>query len=130
MQEEKNLAMAKKIAVKISENGGQAYFVGGYVRDKLRGMENKDIDIEVHGITPQALEKILDTLGTFIRSAILTLILLCPERKRLQVGATAILKLMSTPLSALKKRQAAVILQLMRLCKIFSQKKLLITLEE
>ena len=64
MPEEKNLAMAKKIAVKISENGGTAYFVGGYVRDKLRGMENKDIDIEVHGITPQALEKILDTLGT------------------------------------------------------------------
>ena len=64
MQEERNLDMAKKIAVKISENGGQAYFVGGYVRDKLRGMENKDIDIEVHGITPQALEKILDTLGT------------------------------------------------------------------
>lgn len=64
MPEEKNLAMAKKIAVKISENGGTAYFVGGYVRDKLRGVENKDIDIEVHGITPQALEKILDTLGT------------------------------------------------------------------
>ena len=64
MPEKKNLAMAKKIAVKISENGGTAYFVGGYVRDKLRGMENKDIDIEVHGITPQALEKILDTLGT------------------------------------------------------------------
>ncbi len=64
MAEERNVAMAKKIAVKIGENGGTAYFVGGYVRDKLRGAENKDIDIEVHGITPKVLEKILDTMGT------------------------------------------------------------------
>ncbi len=64
MIEERNLDMAKKIAERIDENGGTAYFVGGYVRDKLRDVENKDIDIEVHGITPEALEKILDTLGT------------------------------------------------------------------
>ena len=64
MTAESNLAMAKKIAERISENGGDAYFVGGYVRDKLRGVENKDIDIEVYGITPETLEKILDSLGT------------------------------------------------------------------
>ena len=64
MTSECNLDMAKKIAEEISKEGGDAYFVGGYVRDKLRGFENKDIDIEVHGITPQVLEKILDTLGT------------------------------------------------------------------
>lgn len=64
MSEKKNLDMARKIAEKIDENGGTAYFVGGYVRDRIRGIENKDIDIEVHGITPDALEKNLDTLGT------------------------------------------------------------------
>lgn len=47
----------------VSERGGAAYFVGGYVRDRLSGIENKDIDIEVHGIEPQVLECILDNIG-------------------------------------------------------------------
>ena len=32
-------------------------------RDALLGRENKDVDIEVHGITPRALKDILDSLG-------------------------------------------------------------------
>ncbi len=55
-----------KIAHLIKEQGGSAYFVGGYVRDKLLGIESKDIDIEVHGITPDALERILDLVGSRI----------------------------------------------------------------
>ena len=55
-----------KIALLVKEQGGRAYAVGGFVRDKLLGIENKDIDIEVHGITPEALEKILDSVGTRI----------------------------------------------------------------
>ena len=32
---EKDLDMAKRLAEKVRERGGRAYFVGGYVRDKL-----------------------------------------------------------------------------------------------
>ena len=63
MNELKNQQMAKKIARLVEEKGGQAYYVGGYVRDMLLGKENKDIDIEIHGITPDELEEILDTVG-------------------------------------------------------------------
>lgn len=55
--------LALLIAKKVKEIGGNVYFVGGYVRDKLLGIDNKDIDIEVHGITPNQLENILDTIG-------------------------------------------------------------------
>ncbi|MBQ3022025.1 MAG: HD domain-containing protein [Clostridia bacterium] len=52
-----------KIANLVKEQGGTAYFVGGFVRDRLLEKENKDIDIEVHGISPDTLEKILDSVG-------------------------------------------------------------------
>jgi len=55
--------LAVLIAKKVKELGGNVYFVGGYVRDKLLGIENKDIDIEVHGITRKQLENILDVIG-------------------------------------------------------------------
>lgn len=51
------------LAELVYEKGGKAYFVGGYVRDKLMGRECKDIDIEVHGILRSELEQILDILG-------------------------------------------------------------------
>lgn len=60
---DKNIDMAVKLAALVSEQGGTAYYVGGYVRDKIRRMENKDIDIEVHGIYPRQLESILNSLG-------------------------------------------------------------------
>lgn len=47
----------------IAEKSGTAYFVGGYVRDRLMKRENKDIDIEVHGVSADVLEEILDSLG-------------------------------------------------------------------
>lgn len=43
--------------------GGRAYFVGGCVRDSLLGIPSKDVDIEVHGLEPAALESVLDSLG-------------------------------------------------------------------
>ncbi len=55
--------MAKKIALAVKQSGGTAYYVGGYVRDTLLGIDNKDIDIEVHGISVEELTKILDALG-------------------------------------------------------------------
>ena len=61
--ENKNKEMIQSLALKIKEKGGQAYFVGGYVRDLLLGLPNKDYDIEVHNITKIELENILDDLG-------------------------------------------------------------------
>ncbi len=55
--------MAREIALRVKAAGGTAYFVGGYVRDLLLGRENKDIDIEVHGIMPNVLTDILSSLG-------------------------------------------------------------------
>lgn len=63
---DKNREKALDIARLAAERSGAAFFVGGYVRDKLMGIadtENKDIDIEVHGLAPKQLEEILDTLG-------------------------------------------------------------------
>ena len=60
---DRNIEMARRIAAAVQKAGGRTYFVGGYVRDLLLGRENKDIDIEVHGISVQALEKVLDMLG-------------------------------------------------------------------
>lgn len=51
------------IAKKVSEHGGKAYFVGGYVRDSLLGKTSKDIDIEVHGISSETLLSILNEVG-------------------------------------------------------------------
>lgn len=58
-----NLEICHKIAEEVSKRSGTAYYVGGYVRDLIRGVENKDIDIEIHGITPKCLEEILDSIG-------------------------------------------------------------------
>lgn len=55
--------MAVRIAELVKDAGGRAFFVGGWVRDRLLGTENKDIDIEVHGITPEVLTRLLGTLG-------------------------------------------------------------------
>ncbi len=57
-------AMARRIALKVGELGGRVYYVGGLVRDEVLGLESKDVDIEVHGITPRQLEEVLDSLGT------------------------------------------------------------------
>ncbi|MBQ6334999.1 MAG: hypothetical protein IJI46_08035 [Erysipelotrichaceae bacterium] len=56
--------LSRIIAQKVKEEGGRVFYVGGCVRDKLLGIENKDIDIEVHGISPEQLKAILETLGT------------------------------------------------------------------
>lgn len=55
--------MAREVARLVARKGGRTFYVGGYVRDGLRHRENKDVDIEVHGISPKCLEDILDSLG-------------------------------------------------------------------
>lgn len=56
--------IAEKIAVLVKENGGRTFYVGGFVRDRVMGTEGKDVDIEVHGITPEKLREILANAGT------------------------------------------------------------------
>jgi len=58
-----DLEMARLLAAQAEQAGGRAYFVGGYVRDAVLHRENKDIDIEIHGLAPERLEAILDSLG-------------------------------------------------------------------
>lgn len=55
--------IAEKIANKVSEKGGRTFYVGGFVRDKILGIENKDMDIEVHGVKPEVLREILSEVG-------------------------------------------------------------------
>lgn len=55
--------MAREVARLVARQGGRTFYVGGYVRDGLLHRENKDVDIEVHGISPKCLEDILDSLG-------------------------------------------------------------------
>lgn len=67
-----DLYYAKEIANKVEKLGGKAYFVGGYVRDKLirefydsNCDFNTDIDIEVHGLTSNQLEDVLNQVGDY-----------------------------------------------------------------
>ena len=59
----KDIRMAQQLALLVRDRGGRAYYVGGFVRDSLLGETGKDIDIEVHGITPDCLKELLDCLG-------------------------------------------------------------------
>ena len=52
-----------KIAEMVKEEGGTTYYVGGYVRDSFLGIDNKDIDIEVHGINEKKLLSVLNKVG-------------------------------------------------------------------
>lgn len=58
-----DIEMANMIARRVKEEGGSTYYVGGFVRDKIIGRENKDVDIEVHGVDCYTLKSILSDLG-------------------------------------------------------------------
>lgn len=55
--------MLTTIMHKIEERGGMAYIVGGYVRDKLMGIESKDIDVEVFNMSVDELANVLAEHG-------------------------------------------------------------------
>ena len=44
-----------EIAQAIADAGGQALVVGGFVRDRLLGVESKDFDLEIYGLRLEAL---------------------------------------------------------------------------
>jgi len=56
----------KEIAVAVREAGGRALLVGGWVRDRLRGVACKDADLEVQGLELAELERILSRFGPVI----------------------------------------------------------------
>ena len=58
--------LIQEIARAVDAKGGKTYYIGGYVRDKLMGLENKDVDIEVHGVQPEDLRAILAQFGEVI----------------------------------------------------------------
>lgn len=53
----------QRITNRIQAFGGQAFLVGGSVRDMLLGKESKDVDIEVFGIDAQTLIQALQPFG-------------------------------------------------------------------
>jgi len=57
------LELVRAIARQAGEAGGRAMLVGGAVRDSLLGLNAKDADLEVYGLTPEALEPLLQPFG-------------------------------------------------------------------
>ena len=55
--------LALAIAHAVRSAGGRAFIVGGWVRDRLRGVASNDIDVEVFGIAQDVLPDLLATLG-------------------------------------------------------------------
>ncbi len=53
----------RRIAAAVHDVGGRALLVGGHVRDVLLSIPAKDIDIEVFGLTLEALEDVLGSFG-------------------------------------------------------------------
>lgn len=56
-------APAYTIARAVRDAKGHAFFVGGWVRDRVLGIEAKDIDIEVYGLSLDKLESLLGRFG-------------------------------------------------------------------
>ena len=70
MVEDKNVVMARMIAEKVALEGGRAFYVGGIVRDHILGLDNKDVDIEIHGIEPEKLTEILESFGAVTKTGL------------------------------------------------------------
>ena len=57
------LDLARRVARAVRDAGGRALIVGGWVRDTLRGVDSKDIDIEAYGLPADKLHAVLAGLG-------------------------------------------------------------------
>ena len=58
-----SLDLATEIAVATRAAGGRALIVGGWVRDRLRGLRSQDIDIEIFGLPQEHLPGLLAPFG-------------------------------------------------------------------
>ena len=56
-------AAALEIVRHVTDAGGRAFFVGGWVRDRLLGRPASDIDVEVYGLPAETLERALSKAG-------------------------------------------------------------------
>ena len=52
-----------KLCEAVRDAGGRAVLVGGWVRDRLLGLDSKDFDLEVYGIEPARLRAVLESIG-------------------------------------------------------------------
>lgn len=59
----KELEFVREVAEEIDKVGGKVYFVGGYVRDKFLNKSNKDIDVEIYGLSMDKLKNLLSKFG-------------------------------------------------------------------
>lgn len=57
------MELVSKVAKDVDKLGGKVFYVGGYVRDKFLHKVNKDIDVEVYGLTLDDLKKVLGKYG-------------------------------------------------------------------
>ena len=55
-----------EVANAVARAGGRAVLVGGFVRDRLLGVDSKDYDVEVYGLAPEALAEVLARFGEII----------------------------------------------------------------
>jgi tRNA nucleotidyltransferase (CCA-adding enzyme) len=55
--------LARAIAVAARQAGGRALFVGGWVRDRLLGIDSTDVDLEVYGLPTGRLHALLSGFG-------------------------------------------------------------------
>lgn len=60
---QQDLVLSRQLAEGIRAAGGRAFYVGGFVRDGIMGIECKDIDIEVYGLEPARLREVLGACG-------------------------------------------------------------------
>jgi tRNA nucleotidyltransferase (CCA-adding enzyme) len=57
------ISIVHRLAAAVRDEGGRALVVGGWVRDQIRGVPSKDIDVEVFGIAQDRLPALLAALG-------------------------------------------------------------------
>jgi tRNA nucleotidyltransferase (CCA-adding enzyme) len=57
------LQLATTIARTVRDQGGRAFVVGGFVRDRLLGQASDEVDVEVFGIAEQDLRALLERIG-------------------------------------------------------------------
>lgn len=62
-QVQKDMETARHIACLAAQRGGRTFYVGGFVRDALMGRPGKDVDVEIHGLTPAQVAETLDEVG-------------------------------------------------------------------
>src|SRR5262245_27895133 len=57
------VSQARDIAMAVRDAGGRAFFVGGWVRDRIMGVASTNVDIEVFGVPADRLRALLESIG-------------------------------------------------------------------